>query len=70
MDNLVCTSCATTYYSAAAPSMVERGERCDCGAPLRLVEDQLETEVPVGGPPPKPENGTVTPPGRRRFTRD
>jgi hypothetical protein len=39
MDNLICTECGTTYYSAAAAAMVERRERCDCGALLRLVED-------------------------------
>jgi hypothetical protein len=39
MDNLICTECATTYYSAAARVMVERAERCDCGALLRLVDD-------------------------------
>jgi hypothetical protein len=39
MDNLVCTECGTTYYSAAATVMIERGERCDCGAPLRLREE-------------------------------
>jgi hypothetical protein len=38
MDNLICTECGTTYYSAAAAVMVDRGERCDCGALLRLVE--------------------------------
>jgi hypothetical protein len=42
MDNLVCSVCGTTYYSAAAESMVERGERCDCGGPLRLVEPDEE----------------------------
>ena len=68
MDNLVCTECGTTYYSAAAASMIARGERCDCGGRLRLVHQ--EAEVPVGGPPtPATTNGGKTPPGRR-FTRD
>lgn len=40
MDNLICTECGTTYYSAAAKAMVGRGERCDCGGALRLVEDE------------------------------
>ena len=39
MDNLICTECVTTYYSAAPGAMVERGERCDCGALLRLIEE-------------------------------
>jgi hypothetical protein len=38
MDNLVCTVCGTTYYSAAAETMVDRGERCDCGGELRLFD--------------------------------
>jgi hypothetical protein len=39
MDNLICTECGTTYYSAAAKAMVERHERCDCGGLLRLIDD-------------------------------
>lgn len=39
MDNLICTECGTTYYSAAAVSMVERGELCDCGGRLRLIDE-------------------------------
>jgi hypothetical protein len=39
MDNLICTDCGTTYYSAAATAMVARGERCDCGALLRLIQN-------------------------------
>jgi hypothetical protein len=69
MDNLICTECGTTYYSAAAEAMIERGERCDCGSLLGAVEVD---EVPVGGPP-----GTGPPPGaaapygeERRFARD
>jgi hypothetical protein len=69
MDNLVCTDCATTYYSAAAASMVERGERCDCGAPLRLVGEERQAEVPVGAPADRRSEGEVRP-GGRRFTRE
>jgi hypothetical protein len=45
MDNLVCTVCGTTYYSAAAEIMVARDERCDCGGELRLIDldDDEET---------------------------
>jgi predicted nucleic acid-binding Zn-ribbon protein len=67
MDNLVCTECGTTYYSAAADTMIARGERCDCGGRLRQVHQ--EAEVPVGGPPAPAANGGKTPPpGGRRFT--
>jgi hypothetical protein len=44
MDNLICTDCGTTYYSAAATAMVARGERCDCGAPLRLIRDDDDAQ--------------------------
>jgi DNA-directed RNA polymerase subunit RPC12/RpoP len=70
MDNLVCADCGTTYYSAAAATMTRRGERCDCGGRLGLVEQDVE--VPVGGPSPR--NGQTSPGGpggsARRFTRD
>jgi hypothetical protein len=71
MDNLICTECGTTYYSAAAGAMIERGERCDCGSLLRAIE---VSEVPVGGPPAagSPPSGPTTEPygARRRFSRD
>jgi|tagenome__1003787_1003787.scaffolds.fasta_scaffold20307033_2 hypothetical protein len=68
MDNLICTECGTTYYSAAARAMVARGERCDCGSLLRINEP---SEVPVAVPV-EPQAATVLRPapfGRRRFTR-
>ena len=35
---MVCEQCATVYYSAAARTMVERGERCEkCGGRLVLA---------------------------------
>jgi hypothetical protein len=46
--------------------MVRRGERCDCGARLRLIEHE---GVPVGAAPP-PTNGASRPAGPRRFARD
>lgn len=72
MDNLICTDCGTTYYSAAARAMVVRGERCDCGGLLLLTED--DDPVAVGAEPgfgadrapalvPRYING-------RRFARD
>jgi hypothetical protein len=66
MDNLACTVCGTTYYSAAAQSMIDRGQRCDCGALLRSKVD--EPEVPVGAPkhvPAAPNGPTGLRPGRR-----
>lgn len=68
MDNLICTDCGTTYYSAAAEAMVERGERCDCGGLLEVVRAD---EVPVAsGPLPPPGNGAPVPLRPRRFTSD
>jgi hypothetical protein len=71
MENLICTECATTYYSAAAAAMVGRGERCDCGGVLRVVD---LAEVPVGGPAePAPATAPKTTPPYgtgRRFARD
>ena len=69
MDNLVCTACRATYYSAAARTMIVRGERCDCGGRLRLVRDG--PPVPVAVPPAREPNGTdAPPPNVRRFNRD
>jgi DNA-directed RNA polymerase subunit RPC12/RpoP len=35
---MVCEDCGTVYYSAAARTMVERGERCPkCGGRLILA---------------------------------
>jgi hypothetical protein len=42
MYNLVCMICGTTYYSAAPSAIVERGERCDCGGELRMIDDDEE----------------------------
>lgn len=36
--NLKCEACGTTFYSAAASTMVANGERCDCGGELVLVD--------------------------------
>ena len=68
MDNLVCTECGTTYYSAAARLMIDRGERCDCGGLLEPREPDAEARVTVaaggqGRPHVTARNG------RRRFAR-
>jgi DNA-directed RNA polymerase subunit RPC12/RpoP len=39
LNRMVCESCGTVYYSAAAKTMVERGERCaKCGGRLVLAD--------------------------------
>jgi DNA-directed RNA polymerase subunit RPC12/RpoP len=44
---MVCEDCGTVYYSAAARTMVQRGERCGkCGGRLVLAD----------GPRPVPVN--------------
>ena len=68
MDNLVCTECRTTYYSAAARTMVERGERCDCGAPLELREG-VPHAITVGVDGPEGRTSITPPRGGRRFGR-
>jgi hypothetical protein len=42
VDNLVCSECGVTYYSAAVGTMIKRGERCDCGG--LLIEMPVEDE--------------------------
>jgi hypothetical protein len=68
MDNLVCTECGVTYYSAAAADMVARRELCDCGGALVEVEGvAMERVTPQGDPASgPPAEGT----GGRRFGRD
>jgi DNA-directed RNA polymerase subunit RPC12/RpoP len=49
VNRLVCEDCGTVYYSAAAKTLAERGERCaKCGG--RLVYESGEGRVPVNGP--------------------
>ena len=69
MDNLVCADCGTTYYSAAAATMIDRGERCDCGGQLRPVDEESE---PVAVPAELVSNGVTRTGGNghRRFERD
>jgi len=42
LNRMVCEDCRTVYYSAAARSMIARGERCEkCGGRLVLEERPL-----------------------------
>ena len=71
MDNLICTDCGATYYSAAARLMVERGERCDCGGPLEARD--ADDRAPVGVGADAPGGGVSRAPNgragrRRRFS--
>jgi DNA-directed RNA polymerase subunit RPC12/RpoP len=46
VNRLVCEDCGTVYYSAAARTLIDRGERCsNCGG--RLVH--ANGPRPVGG---------------------
>ena len=52
MNRLVCENCGTVYYSAAAKTLAEQGERCaKCGGRLRFVDGPKE--APVETPPAK-----------------
>ena len=58
---MVCEDCGTVYFSAAARTMVQRGERCQkCGGLLVLAD--APRPVPAKGeprnapPPPEPDD--------------
>ena len=54
MNRMVCEDCSTIYFSAAARTMVERGERCaNCGGRLVLADGPR----PVHAPPEPVGNG-------------
>ena len=49
MIRLRCEDCGTAFFSAAARTMAERGERCSvCGGRLRLDEPRDGPHVHVG----------------------
>ena len=49
VNKMVCENCGTVYYSAAAKTMIARGERCDaCGGKLVMADEPR----PVRGPTP------------------
>jgi DNA-directed RNA polymerase subunit RPC12/RpoP len=52
VNRLVCEDCGTVYYSAAAKTMAEQGERCaKCGGRLRFVDGPKQ--APMESPPAK-----------------
>ena len=65
MNRMVCEDCSSVFYSAAARTLVENGERCEtCGGRLRLEPEAKPAErVGVGA---ERERGT----GPQRPARD
>jgi DNA-directed RNA polymerase subunit RPC12/RpoP len=56
VNRLACEDCGTVYYSAAAKTLVEQGERCaKCGG--RLLYDEDDGPGPVAVSAPEPGNG-------------
>jgi DNA-directed RNA polymerase subunit RPC12/RpoP len=56
VNRLVCEDCGTVYYSAAAKTMAEEGERCaKCGGRLHYANGP--DKVPVTVPPTNEDNG-------------
>jgi hypothetical protein len=56
MNRLVCEDCGTVYYSAAAKTLAEQGERCaKCGGRLVFVDGP--EKVPAGVPKPEAGDG-------------
>ena len=56
VNRLVCEDCGTIYYSAAAKTMAEQGERCaKCGGRLRYANGP--DKVPVTVPPVDQDKG-------------
>jgi hypothetical protein len=52
VNRLVCEDCAAVYYSAAAKTLAEQGERCaKCGGRLRFADGPKP--VPAETPPAK-----------------
>jgi DNA-directed RNA polymerase subunit RPC12/RpoP len=58
---MVCEDCATVYYSAAARTMVQRGERCTkCGG--KLVLDNGPRKLTPREKSPEPPTGSAARP--------
>jgi hypothetical protein len=65
-----CTQCAAASYSAAARTLVSRGERCpQCGGELVLDLEQ-PSPVVTGGRERSGAPSGVSEPPERRFERD
>jgi uncharacterized protein with PIN domain len=48
LNRLVCEDCSTVYYSAAARTLAEQGERCaKCGGRLVFVDGPERVPVRV-----------------------
>ena len=53
---MVCESCGTVYFSAAARTMVQRGERCaKCGGRLVLADSPRPVPASPESRNPPPE---------------
>jgi DNA-directed RNA polymerase subunit RPC12/RpoP len=51
VNRLVCEDCGTVYYSAAAKTMAEQGERCaKCGGRLRFADGPKPAATPAAPP--------------------
>jgi DNA-directed RNA polymerase subunit RPC12/RpoP len=63
MERMLCTQCAAVWYSAAAATLVERGEGCpSCGGRLEVMpREPVAVATQAGGPAEEPA---------RRFERD
>ena len=56
VNSLVCKDCGTVYYSAAAKTLAEQGERCaKCGGRLVFVDGP--EKMTVAAPRPKADDG-------------
>jgi hypothetical protein len=65
-----CTQCAAASYSAAARTLVSRGERCpQCGGELVLDLEQ-PSPSPVGTGAREQDVPEPSEPSERRFERD
>jgi hypothetical protein len=69
-----CTQCAAVSYSAAARTLVERGDRCpQCGGELALAPAAPAERQPVGVGPAETASEAEAREAReraRRFERD
>ena len=67
MEEMRCTQCGAVSFSAAARTLIQRGERCpQCGGEVTLADDDAAVGVlPDGEQRPSGGEG----PGRR-FDRD